>query len=288
MNTKPFLLKSDLVLKSATIFSSPHSGRLYNEVFEGNANLKALELRSSEDAYVDELFSDVSLHGSLLLSAIAPRAFVDLNRSFDELDSQVIEGLNEAKQSNKVKSGLGVIPRVVARDKLINSGKITIEQASKRLNEYYFPYHKKLNSIVAETKRKFGWVLLIDCHSMPNDSVKKLKKFNYTSPDIILGDCFGNSCSPEIFMEVKDLFEKHGFKVAQNYPFSGGFITQHYGKPNLNQHALQIEINRSLYMDERAIVKNKYFDDFRKKISVISTDLIKLGYEHQRGLLAAE
>ena len=286
MKTKLYSIKSAVIQKGFTIFSSPHSGKLYNETFEGKANLDLVDLRSSEDAFVDELFSDVDLRGSQLLSAVAPRSFVDLNRSFEELDPKLIIGVKKGRETNKVKSGLGVIPRVVAKEKTINSTMITLDEVKKRLNSYYFPYHKNLKRMLNETKLKFGKVLLIDCHSMPKSAVKGLERFKYNSPDIVLGDCYGTSCSQEILQKVENIIKTHGFNVIRNYPFSGGFITKHYGKPNLNQHVVQIEINRSLYMNEKDIVKNSDFSEFKEKIMGISSELIQIGCESD--CLAAE
>ena len=235
---------------------------------------------------MDELFSDVNSSGSQLLSAVAPRSFVDLNRSFDELDPKLIIGVKKGKETNKVKSGLGVVPRVVAKDKSINSEMITLDEAKERLNSYYFPYHDSLKKMVNETKQKFGSALLIDCHSMPKSAVKGLERFKYKSPDIVLGDCFGSSCSKEILERVENVIKAHGFNVIRNYPFSGGYITKHYGRPDLNQHALQIELNRSLYMNEKKIIKNNDFNEFKEKIRAISIDLIQIGY--QSDCLAAE
>ena len=286
MKTQPYSIKSAVIQKSFTIFSSPHSGSFYDETFEGNADLELVDLRSSEDAFVDELFSDVNSYGSQLLSAVAPRSFVDLNRSFDELDPKLIIGVKKGKETNKVKSGLGVVPRVVAKDKSINSEMITLDEAKERLNSYYFPYHESLKKMVNETKQQFGSALLIDCHSMPKSAVKGLERFKYKSPDIVLGDCFGSSCSKEILERVENVIKAHGFNVIRNYPFSGGYITKHYGRPDLNQHALQIEINRSLYMNEKKIIKNNDFNEFKEKIRAISIDLIQIGY--QSDCLAAE
>lgn len=286
MQTQPYHLSAPLKQKSFCVFSSPHSGIEYCETFKNDFQLEFLKLRSSEDAFVDELFSEVVTYGSQLISAIAPRSFVDLNRDENELDPELIFGLRGEMKCEPIPSGLGVIPRVVANGRVIKSRKISFQEATERLNSYYYPYHNKLAEILRTIRSVWGKVVLFDCHSMPQEAVKILDNSGKKMPDIVLGDCFGKSCDRHIFEQAAEAFKNQGFEVLRNTPFSGGFITQNYGDPKLKQHVIQIEINRSLYMDELTIEKTAKFNDFKQRISVVLYELVQLGME--QSLLAAE
>ena len=286
MKTKPYELRVPLRQKSSCVFSSPHSGATYSESFKSGSQLEFLKLRSSEDAFVDELFSKVVTYGAQLISATAPRSFVDLNRRENELDPELISELPDKAKYDPIPSGLGVIPRVVANGRVIKSGKISFQEVTERLNSYYYPYHKDLIKILETTRSTWGNVVLFDCHSMPQEAVKVLSNSQKEIPDIVLGDCFGKSCDSHIFEQTEKAFRNQGFEVLRNIPFSGGFITQNYGDPNLKQHAIQIEINRSLYMDELAIAKTTNFNSFKKRISAALYELVQLGTGKK--LLAAE
>lgn len=277
MINKCYILKKPEVQTSSLVFNSPHSGRNYSESFLKNSLLNKPEIRSSEDAYVDDLFSSVTDFGAPLLAAVVPRAYVDLNRHANELDSAIIQGVNKNTLNSRVLSGLGVIPRIVSRGTNIQSGKITLEQAKMRLNESYFPYHKKLKNLLDQTKAEFGKVILIDCHSMPMASTQSLKTFNRQTPEIILGDRFGSSCSLEVMSQVKSSFEDAGFRVSQNIPFSGAFILKNYGQPSINQHAIQIEIDRSLYLNEKLVEKSDQYDEVKYKLKTVIRNITSIG-----------
>ncbi|MBL6854950.1 MAG: N-formylglutamate amidohydrolase [Rhodobacteraceae bacterium] len=282
----PYTLRLPESQKSLCIFSSPHSGRAYAETFKNDYQIEFLKLRSSEDAFVDQLLSQVVDYGAQLLSANVPRAFVDLNRSDDELDPDLILGLPNKFKNKRISSGLGVIPRVVANGTVIRRGKISIHEANKRLKYYYYPYHDKLSEILRKTKEIFGRVILYDCHSMPHDAVKSLCTSWGKIPDIVLSDCYGKATDRELLEQTENAFKEQGFHVSINQPFSGGFITKNYGNPILKQDAIQIEINRSLYMNELKIAKADSFDDFKEVISKVIKELADIGRESTK--LAAE
>ena len=275
----PYTLRLPESQKSLCIFSSPHSGRAYAETFKNDYQIEFLKLRSSEDAFVDQLLSKVVDYGAQLLSANVPRAFVDLNRSDDELDPDLILGLPNKFKNKRISSGLGVIPRVVANGTVIRRGKISIHEANERLNQYYYPYHDKLTNILRTTKENFGRAILYDCHSMPQDAVKSLGASWGKIPDIVLSDCYGKATDREILDQTENAFKEQGFRVSINQPFSGGFITKNYGHPILKQDAIQIEVNRSLYMNELKIEKADNFNEFKKVISKVLKELVYFGQE---------
>ncbi len=254
-------LRLPLKVTNPVVFSSPHSGRDYPKDFVKRSVLSKTHLRSSEDAFVEELFASVNAFGSPLLAALAPRAYVDVNRNADELDPSIIEGAKAAYNNPRVASGLGVIPRVVSDRRQIQSGKMSMADALHRIETCYLPYHEILTELLAQAKMKFGMAVLLDCHSMPSDALQSTMAPGGARPDIILGNRFGASTRQDVFDVVEGALKDQGFVVGRNTPFAGGYITQKYGVPAKNQHTIQIEINRGLYMNEKRVRKSRDFEN---------------------------
>jgi N-formylglutamate amidohydrolase len=233
------------------VLASPHSGTHYPGDFVGGSRLDPVSLRRSEDSFVDEIFGAASGLGVPLLAARFPRAYVDVNREAYELDptmfSDALPGYVNVR-SPRVRMGLGTIPRVVASGEEIYARKLCFAEAKQRIDALYYPYHDALRRVLDETEAAFGGYLLIDCHSMPSAASAVCGQ---DAADIVLGDCHGAACAPHIIEAARRFLARRGFAVAINSPYAGGFTTGHYGQPRLARHALQIEINRGLYMDER-------------------------------------
>jgi N-formylglutamate deformylase len=245
------------------VFSSPHSGCNYpTEILESSV-LDPKTLRSSEDAYVDVLFERTPIFGSTFLSAVYPRAWVDLNRDSDEFDPAVIDGVSVRHTNARILSGLGVIPRVVANGRSIYSGKISRAQADMRIAQVWRPYHLMLETLLYETKTLFGQALLIDCHSMPRDALRSVRTTTGKRPQIVIGDREGTSAGLSLVQDVEAAFRAEGFDVIRNVPFAGAFVCKHYGRPSRNQHCIQVEIDRSLYMNEQTLERSAQFDDVK-------------------------
>lgn len=261
---------------SAAIFNSPHSGADYQGSFLGRSRLAPLLLRSSEDAFVDLLFAAAPDHGAPLLAARVPRAYVDLNRAADDLDPALITGAARRPPNPRIAAGLGVIPRVVAEGRPIIEGKLSLTEAEQRISAVWRPYHARLSALVAETLAREGVALLFDCHSMPRDALAAAPMVWGRRPDVILGDRFGAACDRSVIEAAAEAFTAEGFVVARNAPFAGGYITQSYGRPRLRVHALQIEIDRSLYMDERRIERLPGFPDVAARIGRVAAVLARL------------
>ena len=257
-----FRLSEPLGKSNCIAFSSPHSGDKYFDWFLNKTSLDMLSIRSSEDAFVGEIFQSAPFFGSFLLESLIPRTILDLNRSRNDLDPKIIEGYNSQAINSRVASGLGVIPRVVGNGKNIYEKKLTLEDVKYRIEEFYDPYHQRLDLLLKKLKTLFGRAVLLDCHSMPTEAIKYNRRSNDNIPDIILGDRFGMSCDIKIIDFLEAAFVEEGFKVCRNIPFSGGYITQLYGQPSKNVHAVQVEISRALYMDEKSIRKNPDFNKF--------------------------
>ena len=268
---KSYKLEDPVVLQSGIVIASPHSGRNYRSSVKEQSILDPITLRSSEDAFVDELMDFAPDLGIPLICSEIPRAFVDLNRARDELDSAIIEGIRPNGQNPRVISGLGVIPRVVANGKEIYSGKLSKEAAFERLEKFWDPYHSKLSELLDRAYRQFGYSILIDAHSMPHEAILNASTGFHTS-QLVLGDRYGASCSPDIVNNLTMLISKNGLHASRNIPFSGAYIVQKYGRPELNRHAIQLEIDRSMYMDERKIQKLEKFFKLKNKLLNIFRD----------------
>lgn len=272
--------------ESCVVFASPHSGSVYPTTMMRKTILSEHLVRSSEDAFVDQFFDAAPEYGSSFIRALTSRAFVDLNRSPDELDPALIEGVRRQGHNPRVASGLGVIPRVVANGRAIYRGKLGLTEANERLENFWHPYHDALQGLLDDAMRYHGQAVLIDCHSMPREAVDSVARSGARRPDIVLGDRFGAAAAGSVVDRVEAAFRAQGFEVARNAPFAGAYITQAYGRPMRGQHAVQVEIDRSLYMDERTIQPNKDFGTIRRAISRAVAEISRIGQE--RMPLAAE
>lgn len=262
---------------SCAVFASPHSGRDYPFAFLQSSVLDERAIRSSEDAFIDILFEAAPRHGAPLLAARMPRAYVDLNRHESELDPAVIRDVAPGGHNPRVASGLGVIPRVVAGGRAIMSGKMDRTEAEHRLDRFHRPYHRRLRLLLDEAQRQFGQAILFDCHSMPHEALVAARYPAGETPDVVLGDLFGAACDRGIVEQVEGIFLGAGLSVARNAPFAGAFAMQQYGRPTRRQHALQIEIDRSLYMNEAMVRPNGNFHAFQKVMGEVVAALADIG-----------
>ena len=235
------------------VLASPHSGRDYPASFTAASRLDALALRRSEDSFVDELVAAAPACGAPLLRARFPRSFVDANREPYELDPAMFEGTLPPyvnTRSARVRAGLGTIARVVAGGAEIYRGKLRFAEAQARIRQFHEPYHAALAGLVDETKRRFGFAVVLDCHSMPSVGGPADRDPGAARVDVVLGDRFGTSCPPRLTAAVEDTLAALGYVVRRNAPYAGGYTTKRFGQPRASMCALQIEINRALYMDE--------------------------------------
>jgi N-formylglutamate amidohydrolase len=273
--TEPYTLSRASIQSAPFLFNSPHSGRCYPDHFRQASRLDATQLRRSEDAFTDLLFADLPAMGIPLMAANFPRAYLDLNREPYELDPQMFsEPLPPyaKSQTPRVGSGLGTIARIVSENQEIYTHRLKLSEGLDRIERYYKPYHKTLRHQLARIHVQFGYACLIDCHSMPSRIFRHLP--TKQQPDIILGDRYGVSCHTDLTDAAHSILTDLGFNVALNNPYAGGFITQHYGRPAKGLHALQIELNRGLYMDEETIQPNANFAALRNAMAQFSEQLL--------------
>ena len=271
----PFTVQNPENTETAVIFNSPHSGRTYPSVFLKASRLTAVALRKSEDAYMDLLLSGVVSAGASLMHAHFPRAYLDLNREPYELDPVLFkEDLPDYANAHtmRVVGGLGTIARVVNEQEEIYRYPPTLSAALERINRLYKPYHGTLRKLLNMKRERFGYAVLIDCHSMPSNA---REKSNGPSVDFVLGDRFGAACPREMVRLVEKYLSELGYNVALNKPYAGGYITERYGTPHHARHALQIEVNRALYMDEDTLALRRDFRNLRAHLTGLAAVMIE-------------
>ncbi|MDJ0950446.1 MAG: N-formylglutamate amidohydrolase [Alphaproteobacteria bacterium] len=261
------------------VFASPHSGKHYPPPFVEASRLDPTALRRSEDAFVDELFAAAPALGAPLVSARFPRAYVDPNREPFELDPAMFEDalpdyVNTA--SPRVAGGLGTIARVVTNGTEIYKEKLRFGEALRRIETLYRPYHRVLEKLVAATRERFGACILIDCHSMPSIGGPMDQDPGAPRVDFVLGDRYGRTCDPSVTRRAEEVLVSRGYRVARNTPYAGGFTTGHYGQPDAGVHALQIEVNRALYMDETRITRSTGLQALAREMRVLIEALARL------------
>ncbi|MCC6947833.1 MAG: N-formylglutamate amidohydrolase [Bradyrhizobiaceae bacterium] len=263
----PFEVVEPAALSGPVVCNSPHSGRAYPATFLAQSRLDLETLRRSEDTFVDELFADAVKFGVPVMRAHFPRAFLDVNREPYELDPRMFDGRLPPfanTRSLRVAGGLGTIARVVGDAREIYHRRLPVEEALARIELYYKPYHRSLRRLIVNAQRQFGVAVLVDCHSMPSNASGRDDR---PRADIVLGDRYGTSCAASVTDVIEECLRELGYSVVRNKPYAGGFITEHYGDPGAGLHAVQIEVNRALYMDEREYRKSTRFEAVRKDLS---------------------
>ncbi len=268
----PYSLVQPAAPAAPVIFASPHSGQHYPPEMVAALCVPLIDVRRTEDAFVDELFSAAPAAGAVLLAARYGRTVADLNRDPHELDATMFED-GPPRPCNvptaRVEAGLGCLPRVGARGETIYSRRLSRAEGEQRLSAIHDAYHARLSALVEGFRATEGRVLLVDCHSMP--SVQPGRR---VLSDIVLGDRFGSSCDARLVSRIERAFRAEGFSVARNAPYAGGYTTRRYGRPKRGVHALQIEINRGLYMDEAQIARAASFADVKAAIDRVIHEVI--------------
>jgi N-formylglutamate amidohydrolase len=263
-------------LSTPLVFASPHSGRVYPDELHAASALDAHDLRRSEDAYVDELISGALERGAATVACRFARAYVDVNRDPWELDPAMFEDeLPDAtrRQSPRVAAGLGAIPKLVAEGREIYRRKLTYPEASARIDAVHRPYHEALGAILEEARLQFGLAILIDWHSMPSVVARSESRLGRMRPDVVLGDRHGAACSKVVTVTVRRAFEATGYVTASNAPYAGGWTTQTWGRPREGLHALQIELDRGLYLDEEQVTPSAGFPRLKRDLERLTETL---------------
>jgi len=268
----PFDILEPLAQTAPLVFASPHSGRDYPAAFVAASQLDPVSLRRSEDAFVDELYEQAPHFGAPLIRAHFPRAYADPNREPWELDPDMFaEDLPSwvNTTSPRVRAGLGTVAKVVTDGAEIYADKLPFAEAQSRIEHCYKPYHAALSELLERTHEQFGAYLLIDCHSMPSVGGPMDRDHGNNRVDMVLGDANGISCNQRVTNMAHQVLRDMGYRVVLNSPYAGGFTTRNYGKPLENGHALQIEVNRALYMDEQSITRSVGFAKLAQDLSAL-------------------
>jgi len=229
---------------SPVVLSVPHAGRDYPLQLRAALRVPLTAIRGLEDRHADALALGAHEIETLLIAG-RPRAWIDLNRSEQERDPRLDDGARAggAPLSAKLRSGLGLVPRRVGSSGDIWSRRLSGEDVETRIREDHRPYHAALATALAETRAKFGVAVLLDVHSMPplGDPA--------SAPRLVLGDRFGKSAGARFSGRVEGVARAHGISCAANAPYSGGYILERHGDPRRGIHALQLEFDRTLYLD---------------------------------------
>jgi N-formylglutamate amidohydrolase len=282
----PYVIIEPPRLTTPLVINSPHSGRIYPRRFLDRSRLDGLTLRRSEDAFVDELLAPCVALGAPLMAANFPRAYLDVNREPYELDPLMFEGRLPAfvnTRSLRVAGGLGTIPRVVGEAQEIYCESIPVAEAMERIAKLYAPYHGALRGLIERAATHFGVAVLLDCHSMPSSVAES------AAPDFVIGDRYGASAGLWMVEALEQALRRFGYSVRRNKPYAGGFITEHYGVPASRRHAVQIEINRALYMDERTVAKSDRWPELAANLlAVVEQLVLRIAREIARPPMAAE
>jgi N-formylglutamate deformylase len=269
------------------LFNSPHSGRIYPRAFLIASRLDLSTLRRSEDSFVDDLAMGVVGRGYPLMRAHFPRCYVDVNREPYELDPRMFDGRLPSfanTRSMRVAGGLGTVARVVGDAQEIYDQRLSVDDALRRIDSLYKPYHRALRRLFTRVQRQFGAAVLVDCHSMPSTASAKDER---PRADVVLGDRYGTSCVGIVAEAIESTLRQCGYSVSRNKPYAGGFITEHYGNPAAGLHAIQLEINRALYMDERRYERSASFERLAADFETLADRIADIPFEELRPYRAA-
>src|SRR5215471_17026201 len=283
----PFETLEPKAYQGPVLFNSPHSGSTYPREFLAACRLDIGTLRRSEDSFVDELIAGVVEVGYPMMRAHFPRCFVDVNREPYELDPRMFEGRLPSfanTRSMRVAGGLGTVARVVGDAQEIYGQRLPVDDAIRRIETLYKPYHRSLRRLFTRVHRDFGAAVLVDCHSMPSAAGAKDER---PRADVVLGDRYGTSCAVVVVETIEATLRGLGYVVSRNKPYAGGFITEHYGNPAVGLHAIQLEINRALYMDERQYQRSPAFNRLAEDMETLARRLGEIPLEQLRPYRAA-
>ena len=284
----PFEVIEPAGLSGPLIFNSPHSGCIYPREFLATSRLDLPTLRRSEDCFVDALVMGVVERGFPLMRAHFPRCYVDVNREPYELDPRMFDGRLPSfanTRSMRVAGGLGTVARVVGDAQEIYDRRIPVNDALRRIESLYKPYHRTLRRLFTRLHREYGAATLIDCHSMPSSNGGG--RDERPRADVVLGDRYGMSCAPAVSETIETTLRSLGYVVSRNKPYAGGFITEHYGNASAGLHTIQLELNRGLYMDERRFERSPDFSRLAWHLEMLADKVAAIPIEELRPYRAA-
>lgn len=249
------------------VFDSPHSGTTYPADFDYACDFDILE--KAEDKFVDDLFSDAPTYGAALLYAHFPRSYIDVNRCARDIDIDLLEDHwpEEINPTTRSHAGIGLIRRLVRPGLPLYNRQLKVKEIKQRIEKYYIPYHSALETLVAEAHYNHGHVWHVNCHSMPTQETQTFRASPLKSADFVLGDRDGTTCDLDFTHAVRDFLKSLGYRVSINDPYKGVELVRRYSSPSTGRHSLQIEVARSLYLDERTYIKSYKFNQLKRNIN---------------------
>lgn len=254
------------------VLSLPHSGMATpadeRAFYQQDPDAVAL----AGDLYVDALYDDAVAHGITVVRTQYSRFLVDLNRLPDDFSPTTVQRARVRPEPG-YHGQRGVFWAVSPDGRPLYHRPFTRAEAAMRLERYYYPYHRALRNHLSALRERFGYAILVDGHSMPSQG---LRVRGMPRADIVPGDLNGRSCAPELSDFVERWWREAGYSVQPNRPYRGGAITRLHGKPEENIHAIQIEMNRALYMDERSYRFNEGFTTLRRDTNAFLGALRKI------------
>lgn len=251
---------------SPLVYAAPHSGRHYPSDLKADVDL--FSLRRFEDTDVDLLIEAAPEHGATVVAGCYGRAYLDLNRAPDDLDPAMFdEPVPSAPRNVRIAAGLGLFARFASGGREIYNRKLSWREANHRLLRVHSPYHAQLTTELGKAQSRFGSAVLVDWHSMPSSSAFSGLGSNRSARDVVLGDRYGQACRAELVAFAETTLQSLGLSTARNSPYAGGYTTEHHGRPSQNRHALQIELNRALYLDEAQLTRTSNFTALRALVT---------------------
>ena len=278
----PFLRIGPDVPASPVVLSVPHAGRAYSPALLKASRLPLKTLEALEDRFVDRLVWRAQASGAVAIIACAPRAEIDLNRDQREIDPSMVTPSpppGSIMQSARTRGGLGLIPSRINGAGAIWHHRIPAAELSRRIAEIHTPYHQALERALAAARERYGVAILLDCHSMPPQE-------GGAGPAVILGDRHGTSIAPEYVDAAMAAARASGFEVGRNSPYAGGYITMRHGKPSSHIHALQLEIDRTRYLDRAMREPGAGFDAAAEMIAHVAAALAIKALEPPQAIAA--
>jgi N-formylglutamate amidohydrolase len=251
------------------VFDSPHSGSDYPPDFDFSCPFKLL--RQAEDAHVDALFAAAPEHGAILIAALFPRSYIDVNRGLEDIDQQLLDRPwpGPIAASDRARVGMGLVRRICKPSLAMYSRKLTPAEINHRIDSYYRPYHRAVGDAIDRASARFGAVWHVNCHSMPSSRGVRGPVAGWERADFVLGDRDGSTCAAGFRDMVQGTLERMGYDVRINDPYKGVELVRRFGQPRAGRHSLQIEVNRRLYMNEDTLERTTGFAKLKHDIDVL-------------------
>ena len=247
------------------LLSVPHSGRDYPDWLVAMATGGKPSLTTLEDPLVDRLVWRAIQRGCGAVIAQAPRALVDCNRAEDEVDPSVVDGARRGRVTARARGGLGIVPGRTQQHGYLWRRPINREQLEERITQAHRPYHEAIEQQLALLLDRFGCALLLDCHSMPPPPSGV--------PPVVFGDCRGRTADGWVSREAMEIANRCGFDAGLNDPFAGGHVIERHARPARGVHALQIELDRRIYLDRALTLPGNGFDKSARLIELLAVEL---------------